>query len=97
MIQWNQDRTFFNIQNKKKKKESITFRKYMHPVPHVEPFYTEVNAPLVDAVTTNAGDAASAREEPDVQPLCEADVMRSGDPPDQVVLIHQRVPGKHAA
>ena len=67
----------------------------MHPVSHIQPFYTEVHSFLVNAVATNAGDAASAHEEPDVQPLCETDVMRSGDPPDQVVLIHQCVHRKH--
>ena len=67
----------------------------MYPVSHIQAFYTEIYSFLVDAVATDAGDAASAREEPHVQPLCEADVMRSGDPPDQMVLINQRVQGKH--
>ena len=67
----------------------------MHPVSFIQPFYTEIHSFLVNAVATNAGDAASAGEEPHVQPLCEADVMRGRNPPDQVVLIHQCVPGKH--
>ena len=69
----------------------------MDPVSHIQPFYTEIHSFLVNAVATNAGDAASAREEPNVQLLCEADVMRSRDPPDQVVLIRQCVQGKHRA
>ena len=68
----------------------------MHPLAQVEFFYAEINGPLVDAIPTDAGNAASPHEEVAMPRLGEADVMRSGDPSDQVVFSYQRVNGKHA-
>ena len=55
---------------------SLTFREHVHPSAFVQFLDAVVNCTLINALTTNTRNTTPAREEVDVEPLCEADIMR---------------------